>query len=832
MRPLVIILISILFLQNLNSQSLTLSDSNGDIPNNSDVNYYGGPDDLLTSYVFVTNNSAISIDVKVKKVELDIVPGSINYFCWGMCFPPEVYVSPYPISIASGETNDSDFSGDYMPNGAIGTSKIRYVFFDDNNPSDSVCVNVLYHIMGYPELTSIFPNKGNIPEILNVVLSGENTNFLQGSGTTTVWLSLDSNTTIYPNEIDIQSSVLIYLEFIFNNNHIPGIYDVNTNNELDGHLILEDGFDLDPNPFPYGLLSVTPNTGNQGEVIVLSVWGENTHFTQGNTEAYLVQSGVTYFTSTNIEIISDDNFQAEFELTSGYPTGLFDLKVVNTLDATMFLYDAFILNPNPDPPYLASITPDNGTIPETLSVSVDGVNTHFSQGTGTVLWLQQGSSIIYPTSITEISNTLLEAEFTFSNFNTTGLYDVNTMNGLDGELTLSNSFYLNPDPDPPQLVSIEPDSAQLGELLSVSISGLNTNFTQGTGTTVWLNQESSTIYPINTTIINNELISADFTIYNYSSTGYYNVNTHNSFDGTLTLANGFYIYPPAPVITYIYPEEGYQGEEIIMTIYGENTHFEDGDNLNIWFSKDEDIKYPENFMASGNGTLIVNFVFPYTLPLGGWDINISNDIDGVITVPDGFELLSDPNQPELASIDPDVGYLNQVINVNISGLNTHFNEDYPSDIWLNKNGQLIEGDNIIVFDELNVSTEFTIPSDAEPGVWDLNTENDFDGHLILENSFTIIDTSTFSKEQEGVIKQVKIHPNPSKGEITLSVQLSKLSTLNIQLFSVYGNLITEFSYKNISLLNTNYSLVDLPSGIYYLRLMSDDQQLTRKIIKK
>jgi len=67
MKALVTILISILFLQNLYSQSLTLSDSNGDIPNNSDVIYYGTPDESLVSHVFVANNNTMALDVKVIK---------------------------------------------------------------------------------------------------------------------------------------------------------------------------------------------------------------------------------------------------------------------------------------------------------------------------------------------------------------------------------------------------------------------------------------------------------------------------------------------------------------------------------------------------------------------------------------------------------------------------------------------------------------------------------------------------------------------------------------------------------------------------------------------
>ena len=127
------------------SQSFTLSDSTGAVANNSTVVFNGLPtDDLVSSYVFVTNISSTAKDVRVKKVEIDLVEGSANTFCWGLCYSPNVYVSEDTQNIQPGGTNYSDFVGDYMPQSYPGVSTIRYVFFDDHNPSDTVCFNVEY----------------------------------------------------------------------------------------------------------------------------------------------------------------------------------------------------------------------------------------------------------------------------------------------------------------------------------------------------------------------------------------------------------------------------------------------------------------------------------------------------------------------------------------------------------------------------------------------------------------------------------------------------------------------------------------------------------------
>lgn len=129
------------------SQSLALADSAGPVANNSTITLQGHVNDSeISSYMFVKNTTSAAIEVKVKKVVIDTITGTINTFCWGACFPPNVYVSP-PLTINAHATNSSDFSGHYSPNGIKGTSTIRYVFFNQANNSDSVCVNIAYDIL-------------------------------------------------------------------------------------------------------------------------------------------------------------------------------------------------------------------------------------------------------------------------------------------------------------------------------------------------------------------------------------------------------------------------------------------------------------------------------------------------------------------------------------------------------------------------------------------------------------------------------------------------------------------------------------------------------------
>jgi hypothetical protein len=151
------------------SQSLQLSDSTGPVANNSTIIKYGSPSaEEIISYVFVKNITANPVTVKVKKVELMALQGTSNVFCWGLCYSSEIFVSPDSIVIDAGGINTNDFSGHFIPNGVVGISTIRYVFFNIYNPSDTVCVNIDFST--YPQgirdlsnitLSNAYPNPAN-----------------------------------------------------------------------------------------------------------------------------------------------------------------------------------------------------------------------------------------------------------------------------------------------------------------------------------------------------------------------------------------------------------------------------------------------------------------------------------------------------------------------------------------------------------------------------------------------------------------------------------------------------------------------------------------------
>lgn len=92
---------------------------------------------LMLAHMYIKNISNESKLVKVKKEEISVTPGSMNTFCWVTCWANFIFVSPAGVTIEPGVTI-TEFSGDYIPLNNPGVTIMRYTFFDDANPNDSV----------------------------------------------------------------------------------------------------------------------------------------------------------------------------------------------------------------------------------------------------------------------------------------------------------------------------------------------------------------------------------------------------------------------------------------------------------------------------------------------------------------------------------------------------------------------------------------------------------------------------------------------------------------------------------------------------------------------
>jgi hypothetical protein len=148
-KTLLTIFVSLFACGLLLGQSLSLSWKGEDIPNGDTVYVYGeiNEDDSyeLLAHANVTNHSQVTVEVEAKRIIIDTVPGTLNQFCWVLCYAYEINASSQSVSLDPGaSSSDTEFSGHYLPYGQGGTSKIRYKFYNVDNEQDTVSMTVFY----------------------------------------------------------------------------------------------------------------------------------------------------------------------------------------------------------------------------------------------------------------------------------------------------------------------------------------------------------------------------------------------------------------------------------------------------------------------------------------------------------------------------------------------------------------------------------------------------------------------------------------------------------------------------------------------------------------
>jgi hypothetical protein len=158
------------------SQSLTIFHKGIDVTNKEVSAEGNASDDEMSVYLIINNSSDKPVQVKVRKIEDSVVPGSQNSFCLGVCYVPSVSESILPYAIpAGGSTKDSVFYLIYCPRGNTGKSVIKYEVFDINNSENNKVFVTVNFIGSLPsgiekhitvkETSIIYPNPCHLDQV-------------------------------------------------------------------------------------------------------------------------------------------------------------------------------------------------------------------------------------------------------------------------------------------------------------------------------------------------------------------------------------------------------------------------------------------------------------------------------------------------------------------------------------------------------------------------------------------------------------------------------------------------------------------------------------------
>lgn len=96
------------------------------------------------------NLASDSVHVIVEKEIIEDLEGTMNFFCWGSCFSPNIFVSPHPVTIeANSVTSDGALSFHVMfDDGIFGKVQMRYLAYSEENPDEIISIMVVFNKSG------------------------------------------------------------------------------------------------------------------------------------------------------------------------------------------------------------------------------------------------------------------------------------------------------------------------------------------------------------------------------------------------------------------------------------------------------------------------------------------------------------------------------------------------------------------------------------------------------------------------------------------------------------------------------------------------------------
>jgi len=426
---------------------------------------------------------------------------------------------------------------------------------------------------------------------------------------------------------------------------------------------------------PPTLASVSPNSGNQGTTVPVTLTGTN--FISGATVA-VSGSGVT---AQNVVVQSGTSITADFVITAGAATGARDVTVT-TGGGTTNPARTFTVNPASLAPTLATVSPNSGTLDSSVNVTLAGTN--FISG-ATVNVSGTGVTV---SNVNVASGISITATFNIAGTATAGPRNVTvtTANGTSGAQT----FTVN-NPPAPTLTSVFPDLGPFNGSVNVTLTG--TNFITG-NTSILLTLAGVTATNVN--VVNSTQLTATFNTSGFSAntTSQVRVQTPGG-----TSNNQWFDIRPAPTLSSITPNSGAPGANVNVTLAG------------VVLRPPMTINIPAGGVTPANVVLVspvqttATFNIAPTAPLGPRPVTVTGPTG--TSGPQTFTVSG--GAPTLGSLTPNNGNPNSVQNVTLTGTN------FALGSTVNVTGTGVSVGNINVVSNTTITADFTVASGATSG---------------------------------------------------------------------------------------------------------------------
>ncbi|MFI5222500.1 MAG: T9SS type A sorting domain-containing protein [Bacteroidia bacterium] len=135
---------------------------------------------------------------------------------------------------------------------------------------------------------------------------------------------------------------------------------------------------------------------------------------------------------------------ATLTITQTNTTGMYSLTVVDPIFGNINLANAFQVNASATLPSLKTVTPNSGTLKQTMNIVISGSTTHFTVSSSSLIvnFLLAGNvtNKITVNSKTIVTDSTINCSITIDSLATLGNYGVQVTDLMDGTINLTNAF--------------------------------------------------------------------------------------------------------------------------------------------------------------------------------------------------------------------------------------------------------------------------------------------------------------------------------------------------------------------------------------------------------
>jgi hypothetical protein len=461
-------------------------------------------------------------------------------------------------------------------------------------------------------------------------------------------------------------------------------------------------------PGPAIITAVKPNTGNEGQEVVFTVAGANTHWQQNFTQFYMAGVG-SDLTVNSVVINSPTSALVDLSISPTATAGARSIYMV-TNGESLTDSGAFVVTGGI--PVITYLSPNNGLVGSTgLEVVING-NAYTQWDVTSVPTFGPGITV---ESFQVDDSSHIEAVIDIDPAAQLGYRTVVVQTGAQG-LT-SNFLVTAPAPPPtPYIWLLSPSSALPGQTLTVTFFGAYTHWDPGTGPAC--GQTGTTLTGFNAAVtVNCFQITSPTT-----ATANITVNpaaTASVSDLTLTTNSvvpqevdnaQFSVVLAQPVLSIVDPGSAIQGaKNITVNILGQYTTFDN--TTTFTFGPGITTNGPPTIIGPTIATQMISI--DQLAPLGGSSVvantpDATNPLDVTVS---GAGFTVTPSLALISAVNPNTGLQGQAYNsVAIIGQNTHWDSSTVFSF-----GAGITVSNVSVTDATDATVSLTIPPLAPEG---------------------------------------------------------------------------------------------------------------------